>query len=212
MKKACIFDFDGVIVDSERYHYLGWLEVAKVIGTTLTYEEYAPFKSAGRIKMIPYLFDKAGRKMQEGDLEKFSRVREEKIAVEMAKLNTPDVMDGIEDFLKLLNDNNIPCAVASASASSTGVAKRFDLYRYFQAFVDGNDKLPRKPKPDIYLEAARRLGVAPCDCVVFEDSILGVQGAKNANMYCVGFQTHFTDIADTIIDTFAGLDLKILDV
>ena len=212
MKKACIFDFDGVIVDSERYHYLGWLEVAKVIGTTLTYEEYAPFKSAGRIKMIPYLFEKAGRKMQEGDLETYSRIREEKIAVEIAKLNKSDIMDGIVDFLKLLNANNTPCAVASASASSTGVAKRFDLYRYFQAFVDGNDKLPRKPKPDIYLEAAKRLGVAPCDCVVFEDSILGVQGAKNANMYCVGFQTHFTDIADTIIDTYVGLDLKILDV
>lgn len=212
MKKACIFDFDGVIVDSERYHYLGWLEVAKVIGTTLTYEEYAPLKSAGRIRVIPYLFEKAGKVMQEGDIEKFFKVREEKIAVEIAKLNEEDVIDGVVDFLELLNTNGIPCAVASASASSTGVAKRFGLYGYFKAFVDGNDKLPRKPNPEIYLEAAKRLGAEPCDCVVFEDSILGVQGAKNAGMYCVGFQTHFTDIADTIIDSFVGLDLSILNV
>lgn len=212
MKKACIFDFDGVIVNSERYHYLGWLEVAKDIGTTLTYEEYAPFKSAGRIKMIPYLFEKAGKTMRNNDMEKYSKLREEKIAVEIAKLNEADVVDGIIDFLKLLNASNILCAVASASASSTGVAKRFGLYGYFQAFVDGNDKLPRKPNPDIYLEAASRLNVAPQDCAVFEDSIIGVQGAKNADMYCVGYKTHFTNIADTIIDTFVDLDLSILNV
>ena len=212
MKKACIFDFDGVIVDSEKYHHLGWEAVAHAIGTDLSYEEYAPFKSAGRLKMIPYLFEKAGRKMNEGDLERFIRLREEVIAVEIAKLNEADVMDGIVDFLQLLRANGIKTAVASASATSTGVAKRFGLYKYFDAFVDGNDKLPRKPHPDIYLEAARRLNVSPLDCVVFEDSIVGVTGAKNAEMYCVGVQTYFTDLADTVIDGFAGLDLTILDV
>lgn len=211
MKKACIFDFDGVVVDSERYHYLGWLAVAQEIGTTLTYDEYAPFKSAGRTQMIPYLFEKAGKKMQADDYEKFCSIREEKIAVEIAKLNEHDVMAGIVEFLQLLRTNGIKTAVASASASSKGVAKRFGLYDLFDAFVDGNDKLPRKPNPDIYLEAARRLNIAPSDCVVFEDSIVGVNGAKNANMYCVGFQTHFTDLADTIIDTFVGLDISILN-
>lgn len=212
MKKACIFDFDGVVVDSERYHYLGWLAVAKEIGTTLTYDEYAPFKSAGRTKMIPYLFEKAGKVIGENDMEKYSQIREEKIAVEIAKLNKADIMPGIVDFLKLLRINGIKTAVASASASSIGVAKRFDIFKYFDAFVDGNDKLPRKPNPDIYLQAARRLGIAPHDCVVFEDSIVGVTGAKNAEMYCVGFQTNFTNIADVIIDSFVGLDLSILNV
>ena len=212
MKKACIFDFDGVIVDSERYHHLGWLAVAKEIGTDLTYDEYAPFKSAGRTQMIPYLFEKAGKVMLDGDYEKFCRIREEKIAVEIAKLNPNDVMDGIVDFLKLLRKNGIKTAVASASASSIGVAKRFGLYDLFDAFVDGNDKLPRKPNPDIYLEAAKRLGVNSHDCVVFEDSIVGLNGAKNANMYCVGYQTHFTDVADTVIDSFVGLDISILDI
>lgn len=212
MKKACIFDFDGVIVDSEKYHYLGWEAVAKAIGTDLSYEEYAPFKSGDDLKMIPYLFDKAGKPMQADDLDKFIRLREEIIAAEIAKLNEADVMDGVADFLQLLRANGIKTAVASASSTSTEVAKRFGLYGYFDEFVDGNDKLPRKPNPDIYLEAARRLGVAPRDCVVFEDSILGVTGAKNAEMYCVGVQTYFTDLADTIIDSFVGLDLKLLDV
>lgn len=212
MIKACIFDFDGVIVNSEYYHYLGWLGVAEAIGTTLSYDEYAPFKSAGRTKMIPYLFEKAGKIMGKDDLAKFSQIREEKIAVEIAKLNKDDVMAGIVDFLKLLRSNGILTAVASASASSTGVAKRFDLYGLFDAFVDGNDKLPRKPNPDIYLEAARRLGVTAEECIVFEDSITGVIGAKNAKMYCVGFQTYFTDMADTVIDSFTQADMSLLDI
>lgn len=211
MKKACIFDFDGVIVDSEKYHYSGWEIVANAIGTTWTYDEYAPYKSAGRAKVIPYLFEKAGKTMQENDLAKFSAIREKAISQEIQKLNKDDVMKGIVEFLTLLRSNNIKCAVASASAGSTNVAKRFELYDLFDAFVDGNDMLPHKPNPDIYLEAAKRLGVSPHDCVVFEDSINGVLGAKNANMYCVGFQTHFTDKADVIIDTFEGLDLSILD-
>ncbi|MDE7454284.1 MAG: HAD family phosphatase [Clostridia bacterium] len=212
MKKACIFDFDGVIVDSERYHHLGWQAVAKEIGTDLTYEEYAPFKSAGRTVIIPYLFKKAGKVLKQEDIEKYVKVREQKIAVEIVKLNEADVIDGVVDFIKLLKANGIKTAVASASASSTGVAKRFGLYKYFDAFVDGNDNMPRKPDPTIYYEAARRMGVDYNDCIVFEDSILGVQGAKNAGMYCVGYQTHFTDIADTIIDSFVGLDLSVLDI
>lgn len=211
MKKACIFDFDGVIIDSEKYHYLGWLEVAKAIGTDLTYEEYAPFKSAGRTKMIPYLFGKAGKTYHESDFDKYSKLREEKMQEVLPRLNEKDIMDGVVDFLKLLNANNIPCAVASASANSTGVAKRFGIYAYFNAFVDGNDKLPPKPNPEMYFTAAKRLGVEPCDCIVFEDSITGITGAKNAGMYCVGFQSHFTDKADEIIDTFTGLDLTVLD-
>ena len=212
MKKACIFDFDGVLVDSEYYHYLGWQGVAAEIGTDITYEEYGPFKSAGRTKMIPYLFEKAGKAMTADDMAKYSKIREEKIAVEIAKLNKENIMPGVVDFLKLLRANGIRTAVASASASSTNVAKRFGLYGLFDAFVDGNDKLPRKPNPDIYLEAARRLEVGAEDCIVFEDSITGVTGAKNAQMYCIGVQTHFTDIADTVIDGFTQADMSLLDV
>ncbi|MCH5157104.1 MAG: HAD family phosphatase [Clostridiales bacterium] len=211
MIKACIFDFDGVIVDSEKYHHLGWTWVAEKLGVELTYEEYAPFKSAGRAKIIPYLFQKAGKTMQEGDYEQFCIVREEKIAVAIAMLNESDVMPGVVDYIKLLKSNGIKVAVASASASSNKVAKRFGLYDLFDVFVDGQDQRMAKPNPDIFLYTAKLLDVEPNECVVFEDSINGVMAAKNAQMKCVGVQTYFTDKADKIIDSFVGADLALLN-
>ena len=210
MTKACIFDFDGVLIDSEKYHHLGWLWVAQELGVDLTYEEYAPFKSAGRAKMIPYLFEKAGKVMQQGDYEKFSSIREEKIAVAIAKLNEKDVMPGVVEFVNLLKSHGIKVAVASASASSNKVAKRFGLYEMFDVFVDGEAKRMAKPNPDIFLYTAELLGVEPNECVVFEDSINGVLAAKSAQMKCVGFQTYFTDRADKIIDSFVGANLQLL--
>ena len=211
MIKACIFDFDGVLIDSEKYHHLGWKWVAQELGVDFTYEEYAPFKSAGRAKTIPYLFEKAGKVMQEGDFEKYSRIREEKIAVAISKLNEKDVMPGVVKFVKLLKSNGIKVAVASASASSNKVAKRFGLYDLFDVFVDGEAKLAAKPNPDIFLHTAKLLGVESHECVVFEDSINGVLAAKNAQMKCIGFQTYFTDKADKVIDSFVDADLQLLN-
>lgn len=208
--KACIFDFDGVIVDSEKYHHIAWQRVAEEIGTEFSYEEYAPFKSAGRQKVIPYLFEKAGRELTEWDMQKFCLLRQEKITVELAKLSKNDLMSGVIRFIKLLKANGIPCAVASASTSSHIVAQKFGIYDLFDAFVDGAKLLP-KPNPDIFLKAAQLVGVEPTACVVFEDSINGIMGAKNANMKCVGVQTYFTDQADKIIDSFVDADLSLID-
>lgn len=209
--KACIFDFDGVVIDSEKYHHLAWQWIAQDIGASFSYDEYAPFKSAGRQKVIPYLFEKAGREMLDGDMEKYCRMREEKIGTALSMLSENDIMDGVEDFVRLLKANGILCAVASASTSSHIVAKRFGIFDMFDAFVDGEAKLPHKPNPDIFLRAACLLGVLPSQCVVFEDSVNGITGAKNAGMHCIGVQTYFTDKADRVIDSFVGADLSLID-
>lgn len=209
--KACIFDFDGTIIDSEKYHYEAWNNVARSIGADFTYEEYLPFKSAGRKVVIPYLLNKVGLLCTDELYDECYRLREEEIAKTLKKLNHDDLIKGVVDFIKLLKENGILVAVASSSASATVTAKRFDIYDLFDAFVDGNALLAAKPKPDIFLYVARLLGVKPENCVVFEDSINGLKGGKNAKMKVVGIGTYFTDIADKIIDDFKGADLKTIE-
>lgn len=211
MINACIFDWDGVIVDSEKYHYIAWTAIAEEIGTEFTYAEYEPFKSAGRAKVIPYLFAKAHRKMTDEDLARYSALREQMITeVLNSRLNTNDIAVGVVEFIKLLKRNNIKCAVASASALSRSAAKQLGLLKLFDAFVDGRAGLPHKPNPDIFIYTARLLNVTNTECALFEDSINGVLAAKNADMKCIGIKTYFTDKADKIIDGFDGANMSLL--
>lgn len=209
--KACIFDFDGVIVDSEKYHHVAWEQVAHAIGVTLTYEEYAPLKSAGRQVVIPYLFQKAGLPLTSQLFAQYSALRDEKIKIALKQLSEKDIIPGVVQFLRLLKQNNIPCAVASASTAANGTAKRFGLYGFFDAFIDGNDRLPHKPAPDMFLHAAQLINAPACDCVVFEDSLNGLIAAQNAKMHVVGIATHFSTLADKIIDDFTNADLHLLE-
>lgn len=180
--KAFIFDFDGVVVDTEKYHYLSWVASASHVGYDLSWEEYLPLKSTGNTEITQYLCDHSGKEvspelfqvMRNTKLTEFDRL--------VVGLSEKDVLPGIRDFLSWLNGQGVKTAVASSSNTSSGLAKRFDLSKHFQVIIDGNRKLPRKPAPDTFLLAAQLLGVDPADCIVFEDSLAGIDAAVNAGM------------------------------
>lgn len=207
MLKACIFDFDGVIVNSEKYHHRAWQWLADELGVEFSYEEYAPFKSAGRQKVIPYLFEKAGKTLTEKDLAYYSQLREQHATVALSQLSKKDLMPGAMDFVARMKAQGIKCAVASASSSSHNVAKRLGIYDMFDLFADGETKLPHKPQPDIFLFVARQLNVEPSDCVVFEDSANGINAAINAKMHVIGVRSYFTTLAP-VIDDFVNLTIQ----
>ena len=180
--KAFIFDFDGVVVDTEKYHYLSWCQSAAHVGYELGWEEYLPLKSTGNTEITQYICDHSGKEVSE---ELFQIMRSTKLTSfdELVKdLSEKDVLPGIRDFLTWLNEQGVKTAVASSSNTSSGLAKRFDLSKHFEVVIDGNMKLPRKPAPDTFLLAAKMLGVEPKDCIVFEDSLAGIEAAVNAGM------------------------------
>ena len=203
--KGFIFDFDGVVVDTEKYHYLSWVAAASHVGYDLSWPEYLPLKSTGNTEITQYLCDHSGKEVSE---ELFQKMRDTKL-VEfdrlVADLSEKDVLPGIRDFLTWLNEQNVKVAVASSSNTSSGLAKRFSLDKHFQAIIDGNMKLPRKPAPDTFLLAAKMLGVDPADCIVFEDSLAGIGAAVNAGMPVVAVGGIRSEHAIAHIDDFRDI-------
>lgn len=203
--KGFIFDFDGVVVDTEKYHYLSWVAAASHVGYDLSWQEYLPLKSTGNTEITQYLCDHSGKEVSE---ELFQKMRDTKL-VEfdrlVADLSEKDVLPGIRDFLTWLNGQNVRTAVASSSNTSSGLAKRFGLDKHFQAIIDGNMKLPRKPAPDTFLLAAKMLGVDPADCIVFEDSLAGIGAAVNAGMPVVAVGGIRSEHAIAHIDDFRDI-------
>ena len=203
--KAFIFDFDGVVVDTEKYHYLSWCQAAAHVGYDLGWEEYLPLKSTGNTEITQYLCDHSGKDVSE---ELFAIMRQTKQTSfdELVKdLSEKDVLPGIRDFLTWLNEQGVKTAVASSSNTSSSLANRFDLTKHFGVVIDGNRKLPRKPAPDTFLLAAKMLGVEPQDCIVFEDSLAGIGAAVNAGMPVVAVGGIRSEQAVLHIQDFRGI-------
>lgn len=180
--RGFLFDFDGVVIDTERYHYRSWAKAAELVGYDFTWEEYLPLKSTGMGTIVNYICGRTGKDVPQSVRDEVAATKL-RVFNEIAKdLSEEDVLPGLRDFLAYLNARQVKTAVASSSSASADLAQRFDLSKHFQVIIDGNRKLPRKPAPDTFLLAAQLLGVEPKDCIVFEDSLAGIDAACNADM------------------------------
>ncbi len=180
--RGCLFDFDGVVVDTESYHFKSWNYGAKPLGTQLTWQEYLPLKSTGGTKISRYIMEKAQLTLPVDEMLQIAVRKDENFVELMKSLTEKDILPGIVDFLCWLRQCGIKTAVASSSTASNRIAAGFGLDKYFDAMFDGNTKMPRKPAPDVFLTAANAIGAEPNDCVVFEDSLAGIDAAVNAGM------------------------------
>ena len=178
-----IFDFDGVIMDTEKYHYLAWKEVFKVINYDFQEEEYYPLRSTGRTFIINYIQDKLDIKLEEEVILQMLNIKSSVFDELIKNLSEKDLIDGVREFLDYLHENRFPLAVASSSKTVKGLLVKYDLDKYFSVVLDGNTEFKKKPAPDIFIEAKRLLNIN--DPVVFEDSKVGVEAAFSANMTCV---------------------------
>lgn len=186
MIKGCIFDFDGVICDSEKYHHLAWEQTARTLGVSFSREEYVPFQSTGRKKVIAYLSEKANVPFTEETFQTLSAVKSSSFARLTDNVGAEDLIKGVDTFIKRLSGDGVLLAMASSASSAKKMLTKLGLSPYFTVLLDGNDVPEKKPDPTIFLTAAKKLGLSPEDCTVFEDSAAGVQGAKAGGFSVVG--------------------------
>ena len=186
MIKAVIFDLDGVLVSTDEMHFKAWSRLAEEIGiTSFTKEDNLRQRGVSRMASLEIVLEKSDKKFSTEEKEKLAE-RKNTYYCEMLKSLTPnDVLDGALEFLKYLKANGIKTAVGSASKNAPIILERTGLREYLDAVSCGLDVTKSKPDPEVFLVAAKKLGIAPEDCLVVEDAHAGIMAAKNGNMYAL---------------------------
>ena len=185
-RKAFIFDLDGVIVDTAKYHYLAWKELANKLGFDFTMEQNERLKGVSRVRSLEILLDIGKVHLEEDQKSKYLKEKNEQYLQYIAKMDHTEILPGIDDLLHYLKLNKIPFSLGSASKNARLILEILDLIGLFDAIVDGNDVSTAKPDPEVFLLAAEKLGMRPEECIVIEDAQAGIEAANKANMISIG--------------------------
>ena len=181
-----IFDLDGVIVDTAKYHYLAWKNLANELGFEFTHEQNELFKGVSRKRCLEILLEIGGIKATQEQFDTWMIEKNVDYLQYIDKMDASEILPDVPKVLDFLKAKNIPIALGSASKNAKPILEKVNLLSYFDTIVDGNNVTKAKPDPEVFLIAADKLGVSPSKCVVFEDAVAGIQAANAANMVSIG--------------------------
>ncbi|MFT6959069.1 MAG: beta-phosphoglucomutase [Polaribacter sp.] len=186
MKKGFIFDLDGVIVDTAKYHYLAWRKLANQLGFEFTKEQNELFKGVSRKRCLEILLEIGTIETSKQQFDTWMLEKNVDYLLYIENMDASEILPDIPRVLEFLNKNKIPIALGSASKNARPILEKVNLLHYFDVIVDGNNVTKAKPDPEVFLLAAEQLGVHRNDCIVFEDAVAGVEAANAAKMISIG--------------------------
>lgn len=205
--KAVIFDLDGVLVFTDKYHYLAWKQIAEELGIDFTEKDNDRLRGVSRADSLEIILEKyEGRKLSAAQKEELLKKKNDIYVDQLKEMSPSDVTSDVRDTLKTLRDRGYKIAVGSSSKNTAYILERTDLTKYFDAVADGTHITRSKPDPEVFLKAAEFLGVDPEDCLVIEDADAGIEAAIAAGMHsaAIGAATK-RGRADVNIDKVADI-------
>jgi len=187
--KGGLFDLDGVIVDTAKYHYLAWKRLANELGFDFTEHDNERLKGVSRMESLRILLEIGGVEAAE-DARAMMAARKNAWYVEyISKMDANEILPGAREYLMALRSRGVKIALGSASKNAPMILDNLGITPLFDAIVDGNKVSHAKPDPEVFLIGARELGLDVGDCVVFEDAAAGVEAAHRGGMRAVGIGT-----------------------
>ena len=206
--KACIFDLDGVICDTAKYHFKAWRKLANELGFDFTEEDNEKLKGVSRVESLNLILSWGG--VEENDEEVKSAMADKKNSwyLDFILHMTPDeILPGVKNFLDDLKKRQVKIVLGSASKNSVTILEKIELLDYFDAIIDGNKTTRSKPDPEVFLLGAKAMEAKPKECIVFEDAIKGVEAALEGGFYTVGVgSSDVLDEAHIVIPGFEYID------
>lgn len=184
--KGAIFDLDGVIVDTAKYHYLAWASLADELGFKFTEEDNERLKGVSRMRSLDILLEVGGLEFKEAEKLAMAEKKNRLYVEYISRLEESELLPGVKEYLTGMRSRGIGIALGSASKNAEFILNKLNITDLFDAVVDGNKVSLAKPDPEVFLIAAQEIGLQPDECVVFEDAEAGVQAGKAAGMKVVG--------------------------
>lgn len=214
MIEACLFDLDGVVVDTAKYHFIAWKALAKELGFEFSIEDNERLKGVSRMQSLEILLEIGGKQFSEPEKLEMAGKKNTLYVSFIEKMTPEEILPGVKNFLQELKNAGIKIALGSASKNAPMILEHIQLTEMFDAIVDGNSITEAKPNPEVFLKGAEKLKVLPENCVVFEDAIAGIEAAQNAGMFSIGIGEQETlGFADLVIPGFDGFTLeKLLNI
>ena len=211
-KKAFIFDLDGVIVDTAKYHFLAWQKIAQELNIDFTLEDNELLKGVSRVRSLDIILELGKVEATQEDKNRWLIQKNEEYLTYLVDMDQSEILPGVLPVLQFLKDKKQPIALGSASKNARPILEKTGIIDYFDAIVDGNDVTNAKPDPEVFLIAAQALGIKPEDAIVFEDSVAGVQAANIAKMISIGIGEEKTlHEAKYIFEDFTHIELAFIE-
>jgi beta-phosphoglucomutase len=184
--KACIFDLDGVIVDTAHYHFLAWKRLANELGVEFTKDDNERLKGVSRMRSMEIIMELGDVKLSTHEKEQLANKKNTWFVDYVERMAPEEIFPGVKGLITELKNHGVKIGLASSSKNAKTVLQILHIQNDFDAIVDGTMVTHSKPDPEIFLLAAKKLGVEPSACLVFEDAEAGVEAAIAAGMKCVG--------------------------
>jgi beta-phosphoglucomutase len=184
--KAALFDLDGVIVDTAKYHYVAWREMAKGLGFDLTEEQNERLKGVSRMESLDIVLRIGGIDASPDQKERLGASKNRRYVELIGRMDASEILRGAREYLSLLRANGVKIGLGSASKNADLILSNLGIRSLFDVVVDGTKVSKSKPDPEVFLLGADGLGVSPAECVVYEDAAAGIEAAKAAGMGAVG--------------------------
>ena len=185
-KKGFIFDLDGVIVDTAKYHFLAWKHLADELNIPFTEVENEQLKGISRVHSLEKILALGNLSISKENFDKLMAEKNEDYLKYISEMTNTEILPDVLNTLNFLKNNHQKIALGSASKNASAILEKVGLINDFEVIIDGNKVTQAKPNPEVFIKAASGLEVEAKDCVVFEDSLAGIKAANSGGMMSIG--------------------------